>query len=85
MEGNISSKQGIILGEKAAVNGTLESDQIIIFGNITGTIRSKELILKSTGSVRGDILSDFLQVEKGSRYNGNLKIGQQGEQNIEQA
>jgi len=85
VEGNISSKQGIILGEKAAVNGTLESDQIIIFGNITGTIRSKELILKSTGSVRGDILSDFLQVEKGSRYNGNLKIGQQGEQNIEQA
>lgn len=85
VEGNISSKQGIILGEKAAVNGTLESDQIIIFGNITGTIRSKELILKSTGSVRGDILSDFLQVEKGSRYNGNLKIGQQEEQNIEQA
>ena len=85
VEGNISSKQGIILGEKAAVNGTLESDQIIIFGNITGTIRSKELILKSTGSVKGDILSDFLQVEKGSRYNGNLKIGQQGEQNIEQA
>jgi len=32
VEGNISSKQGIILGEKAAVNGTLESDQIIIFG-----------------------------------------------------
>ncbi len=85
VEGNISSKQGIILGEKAAVNGTLESDQIIIFGNITGTIRSKELILKSTGSVKGDILSDFLQVEKGSRYNGNLKIGQQEEQNIEQA
>ncbi|MCE5206053.1 MAG: polymer-forming cytoskeletal protein [Porphyromonadaceae bacterium] len=85
VEGNISSKQGIILGEKAAVNGTLESDQIIIFGYITGTIRSKELILKSSGSVQGDIISDFLQSEKGSRFNGNLKIGPQGEQQVEQA
>ena len=75
VEGNISSKQGIILGEKADVNGNLESDNIIIFGHIKGTIRSKELILKSSGSVHGDIVSDFLEVEKGSKYDGNLKIG----------
>lgn len=75
VEGNITSKQGIILGEKAEVNGSLESDNIIIFGYIKGTIRTKELILRSTGSVHGDIVSDFLQVEKGSKYDGTLKIG----------
>lgn len=78
-EGNILSKQGIILGEKADVEGSLESDNIIIFGHIKGSIKSKELILKSTGSVHGDIVSDFLEVEMGSKYDGNLKIGQREE------
>jgi cytoskeletal protein CcmA (bactofilin family) len=77
VEGNISSKQGIILGEKADVEGSLQSDNIIIFGHIKGSIKSKELILKTTGSVQGDIFSDFLEVEMGSKYDGNLKIGQQ--------
>lgn len=80
VEGNVSSKQGIILGEKADVKGSLESDNIIIFGHIQGAIKSKELILKSTGSVHGDIVSDFLEVEMGSKYDGNLKIGQPKEQ-----
>ncbi|SCD22182.1 Polymer-forming cytoskeletal [Proteiniphilum saccharofermentans] len=76
VEGNISSKQGIILGEKANVEGSLESDNVIIFGHIKGSIKSKELILKTTGSVQGDIVSDFLEVEMGSKYDGSLKIGQ---------
>ena len=80
-EGNISSKQGIILGEKADVEGCLESDNIIVFGRIKGSIKSKELILKSTGSVLGDIVSDFLEVEMGSKYDGNLRIGQPEEHN----
>lgn len=76
VEGHISSKQGIILGEKSDVEGCLESDNIIIFGQIRGSIKSKELILKSTGIVFGEIISDFLEVEMGCKYDGNLKIGQ---------
>lgn len=79
VEGNISSKQGIILGEKAVVEGYLESDNIILFGHITGNVKSKELILKSTGSVHGDIVTDFLEVEMGCKYNGTLKTGQHEE------
>ena len=77
VEGNISSKQGIILGEKANVEGFLESDNIIIFGHIKGSVKSKELVLKTTGSVQGDIVSDLLEVEMGSKYDGTMKIGQQ--------
>lgn|SRR5690554_3500071 len=74
VEGNISLKQGIILGEKAFVEGNMESDYIILFGHIKGNIKSKEIILKSTGTVQGDIVTDALEIEMGSRYNGNLKI-----------
>jgi cytoskeletal protein CcmA (bactofilin family) len=76
VEGSVSSKQGIILGEKAEVKGRLESDNIIIFGHISGIIKSKELILKTTGSIHGDVVSEFLEVEIGGKYDGNLKIGQ---------
>ena len=76
VEGNISLKQGIILGEKAFVEGNMESDYIILFGHIKGNIKSKEIILKSTGTVEGDIVTDALEIEMGSRYNGNLKISE---------
>lgn len=74
-EGNITAKQGIILGEKADVDGHIESDNIIIFGQIKGSIKSKELILKSTASVEGEIFTDFLQVEMGCKYQGMMKSG----------
>lgn len=76
VEGNISLKQGIILGDKAFVEGNMESDYIILFGHIKGNIKSKEIVLKSTGTVQGDIVTDALEIEMGSRYNGNLKISQ---------
>lgn len=75
VEGNISLKEGIILGEKAYVEGNMDSDYIILFGHIKGNIKSKEIILKATGIVEGDIQTDALEIEMGSRYNGNLKIG----------
>lgn len=75
VKGNISLKQGIILGEKAYVEGNMDSDYIILFGHIKGNIKSKEIILKATGVVEGDIYTDALEIEMGSRYNGNLKIG----------
>lgn len=83
VEGNISSKKGIILGEKADVDGCLESDNIIIFGHIKGAIRSKELILKNSGSVCGEIFSELLEVEMGSKFDGTLRIGiHEGQNNI---
>ena len=75
VEGNISLKQGIILGEKAYVEGNMDSDYIILFGHIKGNIKSKEIILKASGTVEGDIQTDALEIEMGCRYNGNLKIG----------
>ncbi|MDD4729850.1 MAG: polymer-forming cytoskeletal protein, partial [Dysgonamonadaceae bacterium] len=66
---------GIILGEKAYVEGNMESDYIILFGHIKGNIKSKEIILKAAGTVEGDITTDALEIEMGCRYNGNLKIG----------
>ncbi len=74
VRGNINLKKGIILGENAYIEGNMESDYIILFGHIKGNIKSKEIILKSTGTVQGDIETDALEIEMGSRYSGKLTI-----------
>lgn len=74
VRGNINLKKGIILGENAYIEGNMESDYIILFGHIKGNIKSKEIILKSTGTVQGDIETDALEIEMGSKYSGKLTI-----------
>ncbi|OJV36367.1 MAG: hypothetical protein BGO33_03250 [Bacteroidia bacterium 43-41] len=74
IEGNISLSKGIVIGEKAKVNGNLESDRIIIYGSIFGDIVCKELNIKSSGVVNGNIQADNVEIEMGGKYNGNLTM-----------
>ncbi|MEA4905458.1 MAG: polymer-forming cytoskeletal protein [Petrimonas sp.] len=76
IEGNISLSKGIVIGEKAKVNGNLESDRIIIYGSIFGDIVCKELNIKSSGIVNGNIQADSVEIEMGGKYNGNLTMQQ---------
>lgn len=72
--GNIEVENGIILGEKAVVNGNIKSENIIIYGTIIGNIESKELILKSSGNITGDIDTQIVEIEMGGKYNGKLNM-----------
>lgn len=76
VEGNLSLTKGIVIGEKAKINGNLKSDRIIIYGSIFGDINCKELNIKSTGVVNGNIQADNIEIEMGGRYNGNLTMQQ---------
>ncbi len=80
IEGNLNIKQGIILGEKSKIIGNIESDYVIIHGQIKGNINSKELIIKSSGNVNGDIITDIIEIEMGGKYSGNLKINTEQQQ-----
>ncbi len=76
VEGNLSLTKGIVIGEKAKINGNLKSDRIIIYGSIFGDINCKELNIKSSGVVNGNIQADNIEIEMGGRYNGNLTMQQ---------
>lgn len=77
VNGNISVENGIILGEKAVVEGDLHSKNIIIYGEIHGNIYCNEIILKSSGTINGDINTNSIEIEMGGKYNGKLKMNQQ--------
>ncbi len=72
--GNVSVNPGIILGEKATVNGNVKSDCIIIYGKLNGNVYAKELHIKNTAVINGDITVDSIEIEPGGKYNGTLKM-----------
>ncbi|OPZ30486.1 MAG: Polymer-forming cytoskeletal [Bacteroidetes bacterium ADurb.BinA174] len=76
IEGNLSLTKGIVIGEKAKINGNLKSDRIIIYGTIFGDIECKELNIRSSGIVNGNIQTSNIEIELGGKYNGNLTMQQ---------
>lgn len=74
VEGDISVTKGIIIGENGKIEGNLKSDYIIAYGSVNGSILSKELIIKSSGVIHGDITTDSIEIEMGGRYNGKLTM-----------
>ena len=74
IDGNVSIKQGVVLGEKAYIKGDINSDYVIIYGNATGNITCKELLVRKSGVINGDIQTENIEIEMGGRYNGKLTM-----------
>ena len=74
VDGNVSLKQGVVLGEKAHIKGDVNSDYVVIYGSIIGNITCKELIIRKSGVVNGDIQTENIEIEMGGRYNGKLMM-----------
>ncbi|WP_018631251.1 bactofilin family protein [Niabella aurantiaca] len=74
VEGNIDLKEGIILGEKSEVTGSVKSNIIVVHGKLYGNLNCRYLYIKSTGLIDGDIEVGAFEVELGGKYNGTLKM-----------
>lgn len=81
VEGNVELEKGVILGEKAEVTGSIKSTEVVIYGKLIGDLTCKELHIKSSGIIDGNILVNTFSVEMGGKYNGNLKMNS-GEINL---
>lgn len=72
--GDIEVSPGIVLGENSLVNGNIKSESIVVYGKLNGNINAKDLVIKSTALINGDIFVETLEIDQGGRYNGNLKM-----------
>jgi cytoskeletal protein CcmA (bactofilin family) len=76
IQGDISSKRNIVVGEGGKVNGQINADSITIGGKVSGTVRANEkLKLDPNGYVKGDIFTKILVIEEGARFDGKSKMG----------
>ena len=68
IDGNISCRGKIIIGQNGAITGNITSTNIEIFGQVKGNIICKDtLILRSTSKLAGDIKMQIIEIEPGAQ------------------
>ena len=74
--GDIKTKSKAAFGHSSQVEGSVLAQNAEVAGRITGTIEVTELlVLKSTATIDGDIVTNKLLVESGAAFNGKCKMG----------
>ena len=82
IEGKISSKGRVVVGEGAQIDGTILCDSLDFWGSIDGDIFVRDtLSLKAGSNVKGSLNIRRLQVEMGASINGTCRMI--GEEDIE--
>ena len=63
----------LTIGDSAKISGNIIADTVTIHGQITGTIRAKNVRLEKGAKVLGDILHEDLAVASGAHIEGQVK------------
>ena len=75
-EGEIESKDTLIVGESANIKADIKVGKLILEGKIEGNIIAKnEILIHPTGKLYGNIETPALIIEKGAIFDGNSKMG----------
>jgi len=72
VNGDIQSRN-IVIGEGAAVTGSLKAETVQVFGKLVGQIHADTVTLERTAHVIGDILHKALAIAQGAFLEGACK------------
>lgn len=78
IEGHVTVKQRLVLGEDGFIKGDIEALDAIVAGNLQGNIKVEQmLILKPSSKIEGDISTDKIIIESGAQFNGRCNMNTQ--------
>ena len=81
IEGNITSKGKLVLGETGEITGDIKSKSADISGKIKGKIFIEDIIILSeTAVIEGEITTSKITIEPGAIFNGVCKMSAGGHQ-----
>lgn len=73
--GNVTSEDGVIVGEKGMIRGNLIARSLVIGGKVKGNITAyQRLELQRTAQVEGDLSTPSLLIEEGASFEGNCQM-----------
>ncbi len=76
VEGKVSVKGTLVLGEGALVSSEIEGGTVIIGGQVKGKVVAHQKVqLLRTSVVNCDILTPSLIIEEGAQFNGSSRMG----------
>ncbi|MBP2655909.1 MAG: Polymer-forming cytoskeletal [Firmicutes bacterium] len=80
LEGEITTKGDLIIGESGSVKAKIKAHSAIISGTINGNMEvADKLELASTGKVYGDIKTGSLVIGEGAVFKGACEMSRGGE------
>ena len=63
----------LVIGDKAQVTGGVVADDVVVRGNVSGSIRGVRVTLQSSSHVEGDIIHESLAIEQGAFFEGKSR------------
>lgn len=76
VNGDVSSKAKVVIGETGEVEGNIYSHEAEISGKVIGNVEIVEtLFLKASATLKGNIISNKLVIENGADFNGYCQTG----------
>lgn len=72
IEGDVRSA-GLVIGEKAFIQGDIVAEEVTIRGRVEGSIRAHKVLLANTCHVEGNIMHEAFAVETGAFFEGNCR------------
>ena len=75
VEGKITVKGTLTLGEEGVVSSEIEGDTVIIGGTVEGKIVGRQKVqLMKTAVVNADVTTPCFSIEEGARFNGSCRM-----------
>lgn len=76
VKGDVTTKKKLVVGSHAVIEGNILSQHAEIAGRVQGTVKALGLlVINSSGTILGDVITKDLNVESGSTFNGRLQVG----------
>jgi cytoskeletal protein CcmA (bactofilin family) len=81
IEGKIHFSDGCVtIGPNGRVNADIEAREIVIRGDVTGTLRARERVqIWGTGKLSGDMQTRGIVIEDGATLRGKVEVTQKDE------
>ena len=65
--------QTVQVAEKGIVDGVVVGENVVVLGEVNGSIYAKELVLRTASTVEGHIYHEALVLEKGCYFEGSSR------------
>lgn len=75
VKGDITSKQAVVIGQNAKVEGPINGLTVQVAGNVEGAIVAQDTLeMLPESIVNGDIKASTLHIQPGAKFNGNASM-----------
>ena len=76
IEGSVSSRAAVVIGESGVVRGGLRGTDVVIAGTVQGDVFCEgHLEILAKGTVEGDIEAKSMRIETGGVFRGTSRMG----------